>query len=92
MRIITMPGADIPYEAVVLDYNCYVKGSFSGIETTQYVLRATPIYCADGGHYTLAEYDSREEVDKTILQIAILAAKGTKLIRMTESGEIEVVV
>lgn len=92
MRIITHGGTDIPYEAVVLNHNCYVKGCFSGIEETRYVLEATPIYCADGGHYTLAEYDSGEEVDKTILQIAILAAKGTKLIRMQDSGEIEVVV
>ena len=92
MRIITRNGTDIPYEAVSLDRMGYTKGSFSGIETTQNVLRATPIYCADGGHYTVAEYDSKEEVDNTISQIAILAAKGTKIIRMQDSGEIEVVV
>lgn len=92
MRIITESGTDIPYEAVSLNQNCYVKGSFSGIEETRCVLQATPIYCYDGGRYTVAEYDSKEETDKTILQIAILAAKGTKLIRMTENGEIVVVV
>lgn len=40
----------------------------------------------------VAKYDTLEEARQTILQIAILAAKGTKLIRMTENGEIEVVV
>ena len=40
----------------------------------------------------VAKYDTLEEARKTILQIAILAAKGTKLIRMWDSGEIEVVV
>ena len=93
MRIITKSGTDIPYEAVSL-----VARQIYGIDTEvkECVLGACFMYRPNPAETRkpifVAKYDTLEEVRETILQIAILAAKGTKLIRMTESGEIEVVV
>lgn len=91
MRVITKDGSDIPYEAVSLGIDYYTK-CLCNIETTLYVAYASPIYRDDGGKYTLAEYETRKETEETLLQIAILAAKGKKLIRMQDNGAIEVVV
>lgn len=92
MRIITKSGTDIPYEAVSLVTKT-IYGAESA-ETKTYMLGACFMYrpTENRNPIYVAKYDTSEEARQTILQIAILAAKGTKLIRMTENGEIEVVV
>lgn len=90
MRIITQWGIDIPYEMVSVYANDVLEYISEDLPRG-YMVRTSSMF-KEQAHCDIAACDSLEKANEVVMEIAILAAKGTKLIRMRDSGEIEVVV
>lgn len=83
MRIITVRGVDVPYDGWVV-YTIQDEMPPYG----WFVKIGPPV---DAQTYELTACKTKKEAKEIISQIAELAIKGTKLIRMGENGEITVV-
>ena len=83
MRIITARGIDVPYDGWV------VYATRDEMPPYRWFVKIGPP--VDAETYELTACKTQKEAKEIISQIAELAIKGTKLIRMSENGEITVV-